>query len=286
MSNALVLSGELEQTLPCVALAVVPHLSNPREAFAWALPASRALPANELAPLNVDIKLAPAIVLGALRQILPFRAALSELPGFNLTALDALEPHARATLHAEAQYMGVSAGPARLAELAKQARSWRRLLLQDMTILILRGLLPVKKQAELKIQAGYKDLPYLLLALIQLYREQWPTLSTHSTMREHELDEAENIGQQLVFAFALRAERHAVIRAANEQRQRNFTLLARAYDQVRRGLSYLRWHEHDLDTIAPSLYRGRGGSRRKAAEQAVSSPKVAPAPTGIASVTP
>ena len=38
------------------------------------------------------------------------------------------------------------------------------------------------------------------------------------------------------------------------RRQRVFTLLARAYDQLRRHLSFLRWSEGDVDEIAPSLY--------------------------------
>ena len=90
-------------------------------------------------------------------------------------------------------------------------------------------------------------------------------------MREHELDEAESTAGQLAFTFATRAERfQAVQQVANEQRQRNFSLLAHAYDQVRRGLQYLRWNEADWDAIAPSLHRGRGGSRRQAQPQPAS----------------
>jgi hypothetical protein len=41
------------------------------------------------------------------------------------------------------------------------------------------------------------------------------------------------------------------------QRQRNFTLFANAYDQVRRAISYLQWDDDDLEKVAPSLYGGR-----------------------------
>jgi hypothetical protein len=116
----------------------------------------------------------------------------------------------------------------------------------------------------LKVQTGYKDLSYLLGALVGVYRQAWPTLNGHSTVTARELDEAETTVEQLAHAYATRANRFKAIKAANEQRIRNFTLLAEAYDQVRRGLHYLRWNEGDADRIAPSLYRGRGGSRRKA----------------------
>lgn len=38
-----------------------------------------------------------------------------------------------------------------------------------------------------------------------------------------------------------------------------FTLFATAYNECRRGVSHLRWHEGDATEIVPSLYRGRGG---------------------------
>ncbi len=264
MTDDPILVSEPGRSLATVNALTTLHISNPREAFAWAFTASQALPVSQLAPLNVDIKLAPSTVLGALPKILLFRARLTALADFDVRHLDTLAWHAAATMHAEAHYMGVSSGPARVAELAKQARTWRFLLLQDMAVMVTRGLLPAKKHAELKVRAGYKDLPFLLMALTLVYRDEWPKLNAHTTVREHELDEAENTAEQLSFAFASRADRNAAVNEANEQRRRNFTLLAQAYDQVRRGLSYLRWNEGDLEQIAPSLYRGRGGSRRKA----------------------
>jgi hypothetical protein len=268
MTGNLILPSESGRSLAVVGALATPHITNPREAFAWALAASRALPASELAPLNVDIKLAPCIVLGALPKILTFRARLASLADFNLAHVDTLAWHAQATMQAEVHYMGACSGPAHVAELAKQARTWRFLLLQDMAIMVTRGLLSAKKHAELKLQAGYKDLPFLLMALTLLYRNEWPKLSAYTTVRERELDEATTTAEQLSFAYASRADRNIAVNAANDRRRRNFTLLAQAYDQVRRGLSYLRWNEGDLEEIAPSLYRGRGGSRRKPAPAA------------------
>jgi hypothetical protein len=145
MTDDLILVGNAEHSLSVVGADAGPRVTNAREAFAWALPASQALPEKKLARLNVDIKLAPIIVVGALGRMLPFRARLAALPEFELHRLDTLSWHAAATAHAEARYMGVSSGPAHLAELAKQARRWRLLLLQDMTVMITRGFLPASK---------------------------------------------------------------------------------------------------------------------------------------------
>jgi hypothetical protein len=43
-------------------------------------------------------------------------------------------------------------------------------------------------------------------------------------------------------------------------------LLANAYDQARRAITYLRWNKGDADLIAPSLYAGRGNARRRVSE--------------------
>jgi len=264
MTDDLVLVGEPERSLAVIDVEGTPRIRNGREAFAWALAASRALPATELARLNVDIQRAPIIVLGALPQILPFRADLAKVGGLRLDCLDTLEWHALATSHAESRYFGVSKGPARVEALAKQVGTWRVLMLQDMTVMVTRELLPAEKQRELKARVGYQDLPYALLGLIAAYRADWTKLNGHTTVREHELDAAESTAEELIRALATRAERYKAIRAANEQRRRNFTLLARAYDEVRRGIHFLRWYAGDADDIAPSLYQGHGGSRRKA----------------------
>ena len=41
---------------------------------------------------------------------------------------------------------------------------------------------------------------------------------------------------------------------ANDTRQRAFTLLVTAYDEVRRAVTFVRWAEGDADAFAPSLY--------------------------------
>jgi len=78
-----------------------------------------------------------------------------------------------------------------------------------------------------------------------------------------ELDAAELLGRQLMDAVGAREQAPAVQAQVQAQRQRNFTLFSRSYDQVRRAISYLRWDDDDIDSICPSLYAGRGGGRRK-----------------------
>jgi hypothetical protein len=77
----------------------------------------------------------------------------------------------------------------------------------------------------------------------------------------------------------------AVVADASARRARAFTLFVRAYDQVRRAVTYLRWEDDDADLIAPSLYRGRGAAKPKAdgdVAPAPSADKTAPATPSVA----
>jgi hypothetical protein len=46
------------------------------------------------------------------------------------------------------------------------------------------------------------------------------------------------------------------------QRHRAYTLFVRAYDEVRRAVSFLRWRKGDADDIIPSIYSVRAARPR------------------------
>jgi hypothetical protein len=49
--------------------------------------------------------------------------------------------------------------------------------------------------------------------------------------------------------------------AAAEVRTRAFTVLMNAYDETRRAVTYLRWHEGDADHMVPPVLRGHRSRR-------------------------
>lgn len=60
-------------------------------------------------------------------------------------------------------------------------------------------------------------------------------------------------------------------------RQQAFTLFVNTYDQVRRAIGYLRWSTNDAETIAPSLWAGRGKRPTVEADASSASDPTAPA---------
>jgi len=63
-----------------------------------------------------------------------------------------------------------------------------------------------------------------------------------------------------------------------DMRARAFTLLTDAYDNARRAIIYLRWHEGDADIICPYLFAGRSNGRGKAADNKPATPGANPTP--------
>jgi hypothetical protein len=91
----------------------------------------------------------------------------------------------------------------------------------------------------------------------------WHKILSLRSELEAKLSDAETLADQLISAVGARELASARTVAASDRRQRAFTLFTSAYDQTRRAISYLRWNQGDLDSFAPSLYAGRGNTKRR-----------------------
>ena len=181
---------------------------------------------------------------------------------FDIQHLDQLETYALATMHAHGDYIAASAPPEALLALNEQATALRDILYSDALALSNRGLISGERLPDMKSAVGYKLLATDLVALSSLLRRSWDTISTKTAVTMSELDRAEILSDQLLSAVGAREQAPAVIADVSQQRQRVFTLFVNSYDQARRAISFLRWNEDDLETIAPSLYAGRSTHKK------------------------
>jgi hypothetical protein len=133
----------------------------------------------------------------------------------------------------------------------------RRVATTDAVALAGRGLISGDRIGDFKANVGYKNVTYDLVGLASLLKQNWGKIAGKTAIQASELDAAEALAGQLISALSARDQMPVLIASAAVQRQRNFTLFAQAYDQVRRAISYLRWDNEDLERIAPSLYGGR-----------------------------
>ncbi len=228
------------------------------DAYERALPAAQALPLTELIPINVDIPTAVTTAIGKFAQIASLRDAIAAAtPTFDLTNIDQLETYTLATAHAHAMYLSASAPPEALLKLTADATVLRDTLYSDAVALANRGLISGARLGDFKAAIGYKNVAFDLLGLAVLLRQAWPQIEGKTALTLAELDNAELIGEQVVNAVGTREQAPVITAEVTLIRQRLFTLFAKAWDQVRRAVTYLRWNEEDFDDIVPSLYAGR-----------------------------
>ncbi len=221
---------------------------------------------SELLPVNLDPLAAVTIARGALPKLLELRPLLaSAINSFELANLDQLELYALALTQAQTVYQGVVKRSKALATISAQADELRARLLVDTSVHVQRGHISESRLANLKGPNGHRNIASDLLILAALLRDSWPNIRHRTTISEDELKRAELLGDQLVTAIATRKQSTAVAEVAALERQQTYTLFVRAYNQVRRAVSYLRWDEGDAERFAPSLYAKKKAVRRKRA---------------------
>jgi hypothetical protein len=263
-------------------------------AFAMVEAEARDLDPSYLVAINIDIPTGVSVVLGALPAIRPLRDDIAtELPKFPIALFDKLETYALAAWYAHLVALPGPAGNKQIKDLLEEAAPLRANLLADAEALARRGLLPVQTVAEIRAGHGHVDTANDLVALAALFSSSWSDIQGKTAATQTEVQQAALLGPQLLAALGVRDQGRVAPREAAERRTRTFSLMVRAYDQTRRAVSYLRWDEGDADSLAPSLYKGRGGrpasdSNGTAAPEASPAPVVgsSPAPTELPGASP
>lgn len=213
--------------------------------------------------MNLDVASAIATAVGALPKVMVFREEASHLPGFDVSHFDCLHVYVFALSHAHASVTAASAPLKPIADLNKRGIKLRDTLYLDTVGLAHRGIIAGDRIAEFKTRVGYKNLARDLLGLHDLLRANWDKVACRTGIQLSEINEAEQVGQELMAIVGAREQASGGVARAQAQRQRNFTLFSRAYNQVRRAISFLRWDHDDLEQICPSLFAGRGRGRRR-----------------------
>lgn len=247
-------------------------------ALASILDVLAAMPADDLEIVNVDINAAVVTAIACVPELAPFRAEIARINPAAAEALDKLDVLARALNQAHARYLVNEGAVPEVAELSKRVVEMRALLFAEASVLVQRKLVDGEKLTQLKGIVGFRNQINDVLQLVEVLREAVANGRAGAFVNAKELDEAEAAAQALVVAMGKREQGPQRESGAADLRQRCFTLFVRSYDELRRVMSYLRWHEDDVDTLIPSLY---GGRTRKAKEEPAqpATPPVVAAPT-------
>jgi hypothetical protein len=238
-------------------------------AFEQIRPEIEALADDDLMPINLDIPQAVSLALGALPALRSLRAEIVEkLPQHPIGHLDRLERYALAVWYAHLLAQPDTTADERVRELVAEAAPLRENLLGDAEALARRRLLDAGTVAEIRAGQGLVDTANDLVALAALFDANWDDVEDKTAATEAEVTRAAELGPLLLRAVALREHGPVPPPAdAASARARAFTLFVRAYDECRRAVSYVRWHDGDEDDFAPSLYKKRAGRGAAGAAQ-------------------
>lgn len=211
-----------------------------------------ALESDELATINLDVPQVTSLVLGAVPGI-------DELSDEIVKLIDPRHVHNLRNYALAAWYAHLQALPptkSALRALIEEATELRNTLLGDAENLARRGYFDSEAVAIIRAGQGHVDLANDLVALAAMFTHQRDEIAGKTPATEAEIARARKLGPELISALGKR-DRNESASFAADRRARAFTLLVRAYDQVRRALTFLRWNEGDADVIAPSLYKSR-----------------------------
>jgi hypothetical protein len=222
-----------------------------------------ALKPEELLPITLDVPAVYTSATGTLSRLGAQREAVLALPGIDGRRVRALDVYLAALGHAQAEYLAATQPPASIPDQYARLTALRSVLVSDTTALVNRGLVPGDRLNELRGPVSQAAVAFDVLAVVTLLRAHISVIAGKTALTEADLTEAEVQAEGLLTALGVREDADTLVSAMAKQRQAAFTLFVRAYDELRRGVVFLRWHEGDADVIAPSLYAGRGGRKKK-----------------------
>ena len=114
-----------------------------------------------------------------------------------------------------------------------------------------------------------------IATMTQVYRTNWQAIQGTTCRTLARLGRAEALCSRMTTLFGLRQLGADGVAEATDLRNRAFTYLVTRYDEVRRGVAFLRWGRGGADRIAPSLYAiARGKPRKNDVEQQPAQPVV------------
>jgi hypothetical protein len=257
------------------------------ECFKRLEPQIRSVREEDLIQINLDGTYAVTIVLGAAPRLQALRARMAQLGDeIDLALVDNAAALGYAFSYANADFVRATTPTESLPGLHDEGEKLRDLMLASKSVLEKHGLVQGDYLEGLKGPVGYRNLSHDLSALVRFYRDNWAQISGKTPLSLADVDRASIIAGRLLTGVSAKQGTPAEIDASALLRQQAFTLFVKAYDEVRRAVTFLRWKEGDADEIAPSIYTGRnnGGRRKSPPEVPVSElpPPTAASPVGSA----
>lgn len=233
-----------------------------------------AVPDSEVIPLNLDVTTVVGIVNAALVNLARFDTQLAALPGLDMGPIRKLPDYANALLHWQASTLYATTPSLGLTERAALGIETRERVLHDLGSLVRHGVLDGALLKEFGDSIAHRRVGLDLVGLANLVHDRWDSIGGRSLITLEDMDMAATLGREIVNLCRLRDAAPTLASDAVKMRDKAYTLVVRAYNQARAGMIFVRREEGDVDTLVPSLWVGRGGSKKRAPDADITGARV------------
>lgn len=230
------------------------------------LPQIKAFPEDKIRRITFDIPRAVSIATATHQRLAKFRHTLLEhLPNTPIHYFDRLDKYAMAAWYA---HLSTLPKPLVALDALKQECT---VLKQDMLVgaepLVHKGYFSKETVAKIKEGSGHLDLANDNVALSALYASKWEMIKDKTIIEWAQVERAAVVGPQLIVALGEKFGFGTTPSEAEQLRAKAVSLFLTAYDEVERGMKYLRYHEDDMRDIVPSIYQNNGSRSARAGDE-------------------
>lgn len=213
--------------------------------------------------MTVDVAAVYVEAGAALLRVRPFRDEVLSIPCVDSGSIENVDDYLLALGHAQTLYLTAMTPVSAVPELYARLIDTREQLLADGHALAARGLLSGDTLDKLDGPTSHVSTAFDVLALGALFRLHWDAIANKTALKMSEIERAEGQADQLLLTVRDRAASTEEVYSASLNRKRAFALFGHAYEEMRRGVSVIRWYDRDLDKLIPSLYAKRSRPRTR-----------------------
>jgi hypothetical protein len=245
----------------------------------------RAVGRDDIRHQTLDPLTAISTIFGALARAEKHAEDIAKLPLLKHAWIASVAGLASAVLYLDNARNSTTRKANEVASLAEEGSELVEVMSADVRAMMTRKVLPADSLAEYEPGNGYRNLAHNLGMLAGLCVRHWSTIEGRSGITKDDVTRASMLNEEILKVLGARVNDNGEASQNAMLRAQAFTLLVRAYDELRRAIAFIRYHEGDVDEIVPSLYAGRGGRPRiDDANKGIIAPRPQMAPTPVSDV--
>jgi hypothetical protein len=230
------------------------------EAYERSRPDLAALTPEEVGRVRLNPTAVVSTVFGALPVLEALGDDIKGLPHINHPLLGKLYDVTLALYYVSLLVMHASDDKAEVAELLVEGAPLRERLLISAETLVVYGLVDGKQVASIRSGTGHDDTANDLGALAQFYRALDPEVRSKTLVTNADIDRASELSLLVLAALGRRrvgSDGASPTSRYADDKARALRWVVRSYGELRRAVTFLRWHEGDADQLVPSLFAGK-----------------------------